>query len=100
MGPLKEDSKLSRRDVGLFETSTFCYRSQVILKLKKVSRQEDLIYKERFFWCSISPQKRPFEVAASVNLLRHFRICRTYNLKGAEVSSLPSGLMCNSYIWE
>lgn len=84
-GPLKEDSR-SRGDVGLFETSTFCYHSQVILKLKEVSPQEDLIYRERFFWCPISPEKRPFEVAASANLLRHFTICRTYNLKGAEVS--------------
>lgn len=82
-GPLK---RASWRDVGLFETSTFCYCSQVILKLKEVCPQEVLIYREMFFLCSISPQKRPFEVAAKANLLRRFTICRTYNLKGAEVS--------------
>lgn len=59
-GPLKEDSRVSRRDVGLFETSTFFYRSQVILKLKEVSPQEDLIYRERVFLVFDLPSKTAF----------------------------------------
>lgn len=59
-GPLKEDSRVSQRDVGLFETSIFCYRSQVILKLKEVSPQEDLIYRERAFLVFDLPSKTAF----------------------------------------
>lgn len=87
-GHLKEDSRVDRRqrDTCLFETCpgffvvvSFKKSHPIYFKAKVGVSTGSLNLQENDFFCIflLSSPKRPFEVAASTNLPRHFTICPT-----------------------